>query len=84
MRWSPDPADYDPMCRPCHGDRDRDDYQRGYRHDPEKRRAYARLAYAREVATEEGRRRYRERKRRERDQRAARSVTAQPTVTDGP
>jgi hypothetical protein len=73
MRWSPEPSDYDPMCRRCHGARDRDDYGRGYRHDPDKareaRRQWSAKHYAKTVATPEGRAAYRQRKQRERERR---------------
>ncbi|WP_404433142.1 hypothetical protein LG299_02315 [Microbacterium lacus] len=32
--WSPDPADYDPMCLTCHAERDGRVWGTGYRHDP--------------------------------------------------
>lgn len=38
--WSPDPGDYAPMCRTCHGRHDRPDYLRGYRHDIDARETY--------------------------------------------
>lgn len=81
MTWSPNPADYDPMCRPCHGRRDREDYGTGYRSDPTRRRAAARAwsaaSYARQVATDAGRAAYRERKRAELARRKARGSLPQ-------
>lgn len=74
MTWSPDPADYDALCRRCHGHRDRDNYGAGYRNNPAERRARARewsaRHYARTVATEAGREAYRARKRAEKRRRA--------------
>lgn len=77
LSWSPDPADYDPMCKPCHGDRDRPgEYGRGYRSDAEKarasRRQWASASYARSVSTPAGREAYRARKRAERRRREQR------------
>jgi len=50
MLWSGDPADYDPLCRLCHGARDRSDYGKGRRRDPEQRREWARASYHRAMA----------------------------------
>lgn len=76
-QWSPRPEDYDPLCRRCHGIRDRGEYGTGYRHDREKRRAYAkrwrRKHYVKQTATPEGRQAYRDRKNRERAERRARA-----------
>lgn len=41
-RWSPDPADYDPLCVDCHQQRDRPGAQPGYRQNPAKAREYRR------------------------------------------
>lgn len=78
MAWSPDPSDYDPMCRSCHGASDQPDYGKGYRHDPDRarqlRREWHRRQYARQVATEAGRAAYRARKRAEAARRAERQA----------
>ena len=78
MAWSPDPSDYDPMCRTCHGTTDRPDYGNGYRNNPDRaielRREWKRRQYARQVATEAGRAAYRARKRAERARRAERQA----------
>lgn len=63
VRWSPDPADYDPLCVPCHGRSTRVDWGAGQLRDPEIRRARERARYAAAVATPEGRAAYNARKR---------------------
>jgi hypothetical protein len=50
MAWSPDPADYDPMCQPCHGRQDRANYGHGIRRDPDYQRRVARASYHRTMA----------------------------------
>lgn len=40
LAWSPNPADYVALCRPCHGRGTRRDYGAGYRHDESAREAY--------------------------------------------
>lgn len=40
--WSPDPADYDPMCTPCHAARDGRRFRTGYRFDPDRARVLRR------------------------------------------
>lgn len=76
MAWSPNPADYDALCRRCHGQRDRTDYGRGYRSSQAtlraKQREWGAATYARSVATDAGRAAYRERKRAEKQRRQSR------------
>lgn len=78
MAWSPDPSDYDPMCRSCHGSSERADYGKGYRNDADRarelRREWKRRQYARQVATEAGRAAYLARKRAERARRVERQA----------
>lgn len=78
MAWSPDPSDYDPLCRPCHGRTERPEYGNGYRNNPDRarelRREWKRRQYALQVATEAGRDAYRARKRAERARRADRQA----------
>lgn len=80
MSWSPNPTDYDALCQRCHGERDRPDYGKGYRHDEPTRLAKGRKwrseSYARQVSTEEGRAAYRARKQAEKQRRAARQSKA--------
>lgn len=40
LSWSPDPADYVPLCRTDHGLATRSDYGAGYRHDAAARASY--------------------------------------------
>lgn len=77
MLWSPDPADYDPMCRLCHGLATRSDYNAGYRSESladqaAKKREWRRAHYMRQTSTPEGREAYRARKQRESTARASR------------
>ena len=59
--WSPEPADYDPLCVRCHRNRDHGDAP-ARRHDPAHRARWEAESYARQVASPEGRRAYRDRK----------------------
>jgi hypothetical protein len=43
MAWSPDPSDYDPMCRSCHGSSERADYGKGYRNGADRARELERM-----------------------------------------
>lgn len=85
MAWSPDPSDYDPMCRSCHGSADRPEYGKGYRHDLDRarelRREWTRRQYARQTATEAGKAAYRARKRAEAQRRRERQANPDTEIS---
>lgn len=66
MSWSPNPADYRPLCISCHvAERRSDDPATHRRDDAERARAARRRHYANQTATDTGREAYRSRKRAE-------------------
>lgn len=73
MRWSSDSGAYDPMCRTCHGQRDRAGYGKGKRRDRAHQLRWQRDSYHRAMADPDKRA---ARNARQRDWRASQRSTA--------
>lgn len=82
VRWSPDPADYDPLCAADHGRATRADWGAGALRDPAVRRARKQAAHAAAVSTPEGRAAYNARKRATYARKRAAARLDHPPTTD--